>query len=348
MTNLRSRSGFTLVELLVVIAIIGILVALLLPAIQAAREAGRRISCGNNVKQLVLAMHDYHDVHNMLPIHYGTWDKWPNTVAPVGPQYNNTNTGKSWMVSVLPYIEQKPLYDGIAWRDTSGSTPLPAMLSHPSNVGVASTRIASYLCPSDGDNGRGAMNNRANVGATAPNTAGIWGVNNYKACAGANWAWGDNNATQVAEDRLPGPNPTDSNGLDRGNGIICRNGDGWPAEFHGLSFITDGTANTFAVGEAVPRWCTHTWWWWFNGTTATCGIPLNYKSASILANPNTQTLDSQWGDWPNNYSFFSRHPTGGQFGMADGSVRFVTDTIDFTAYKRLATCAGGRPAQVPN
>ena len=333
------RAAFTLVELLVVIAIIGVLVALLLPAIQAAREAGRRISCGNNVRQLVIAMHSYHDVHTMLPIQYGTFNN-----AIQGPQFNNTNTGKSWMTAILPFVEQKPLYNTIQWHDPSDATQ-PGRLIHPQNTAVAMTVIKTYLCPSDGDNGRGALANRADVGATGANAGGIWGVNNYKANAGANWGWGDASALQLAEDRQPSPSPNDANGLDRGNGIICRNSDGWVGEYHDLAFIMDGTTNTFAVGEAVPRWCSRTWWWWFDGTTATCAIPLNYKTAPILA--GTQTLEENSDDWPNNYSFMSRHPNGGQFGMCDGAVKFVPDSIDFTTYKRLATAAGGRPAELP-
>lgn len=361
---LRQRYGFTLVELLVVIAIIGILVALLLPAIQAAREAGRRTSCGNNVKQLVLGMHNYHDAYNMLPIQYGTFDNPFRTSPPISSvafqnaQYNVNNTGKSWMVSVLPFVEQKNLYDKIVWVDPAvtnpltGTTPGPATLTNAYNTEVAMTAIKGYLCPSDGDNGKGRYRSRANVGATGVNTQGAWGINNYKACAGANW--GSNRGSpcpasfaQAAghESRLPSPWPNSNDGLNRGNGIICRNADSRQENFHDLAFITDGTANTFAVGEAVPRWCTHTWWWWFNGTTATCGIPLNFKPSDVLA--GTQSLDTCWGNWQANYSFMSRHPSGALFGMCDGAVKFVPDSVDFVTYQRLATAAAGRPAQLP-
>ena len=321
-------------ELLVVIAIIGILVALLLPAIQAAREAGRRISCGNNVKQLVLGLHDYHDIHNSLPISYVGSSGW-----------GVANNGKSWMTGVLPYIEQKPLYDKIQWfpLPSATSNQIGTAAAPTLNTPVYTTVIKAFLCPSDGDNGRGAMGSRADLdGATR------YGVTNYKGCAGANWAWGINGAVppQTTEDRQPAPWPGSNHGLEQGNGWVCRNGNNDPAAYHDMSFITDGTMNTFAIGECVPRWSQWTTWCYINATTATCGIPLNFKTPPILA--GTQTLEGQQGDWPNNYSFFSRHPNGGQFGMFDGAVRFVPESVDFVVYKRLATCAGNRPAQLPN
>jgi prepilin-type N-terminal cleavage/methylation domain-containing protein/prepilin-type processing-associated H-X9-DG protein len=337
----RARSGFTLVELLVVIAIIGILVALLLPAIQAAREAGRRISCGNNVKQLALSLHTYHDIYNALPISYAG-----------NNAFNATGTGKSWMIGILPYVEQKPLHDRILWRDNPSASPpqtinigtaTTAASNETPNGRIAQTIIKNFMCPSDGDNGRGTMSGRANVG-------GPWGINNYKANCGANWDGGGSNFLNPNpcnnhEDCAPAPQPNSRSGLDRGNGLICRNNGNWPGNYHDLAFVTDGTANTFAIGEAVPAWCTHTWWWWFNGTTATCAIPLNYKHPNVLA--GTQTMENRASDWPNNYSFMSRHPNGAQFGMVDGAVKFVPDSVDFVTYKRLSTAAGGRPAQLP-
>ena len=106
MSHRSQRTGFTLVELLVVIAIIGILVALLLPAVQAAREAARRMQCTNNVKNLSLACHNYHDTYKTMPQNYSTWG---------GAFARHTIDGRSqsWMVAVLPFIEQQPLYDQI-------------------------------------------------------------------------------------------------------------------------------------------------------------------------------------------------------------------------------------------
>src|SRR6056297_544562 len=127
----RRRAGFTLIELLVVIAIIAILVALLLPAVQQAREAARRSSCKNNLKQLGLALHNYHDTHGMFPINWGTgYDGTTNPTSSV--QF-------SWMTYILPYIEESALYDTINFNEA---------LDDPNNNAAASTVIDTYLCPS--------------------------------------------------------------------------------------------------------------------------------------------------------------------------------------------------------
>jgi prepilin-type N-terminal cleavage/methylation domain-containing protein len=131
---MRTRSAFTLVELLVVIAIIGVLVALLLPAVQYAREAANRMSCSNNLKQIGLAMHNYHDVHRRLPPGWiGTTDD------PAAP------TGWGWASMILPQIEQGPLYDRIDFN---------VPVAHAANADERTVVIASYLCPSDGGEDR--------------------------------------------------------------------------------------------------------------------------------------------------------------------------------------------------
>jgi len=318
--RLCKRGAFTLVELLVVIAIIGILIALLLPAVQAAREAARRAQCTNNAKQLALALHNYHDVYKMFPLNYG------------GNQTYAWNcNGHSWMTGILPFVEQQPLWDQIDW-----DLPLGDVNNVNVNTTVAQTVIPAFLCPSDSNQG-GIMIGLRNVTNTP------WAVNNYKACAGGNWAWGDA-VCHFAEPASRWPN--DGNGLDRGNGIICRNSDNRKENWTRLANIEDGTSNTFAVGEAVPRWCTHTHWWWFNGATATCGIPLNYVPDSVRNDPN-RTLEINWDDWGNNYSFMSRHPGGANFALCDGSVRFIMDTIDITTYRHLANMTDGQPVALP-
>jgi prepilin-type N-terminal cleavage/methylation domain-containing protein/prepilin-type processing-associated H-X9-DG protein len=139
-TRSRPARGFTLVELLVVIAIIGILVALLLPAVQAAREAARRMSCSNNLKQIALAMHNYADVHKKFPASPGA----RVSEGPGGP-YNQAWVSWSGLARLLPYVEQGALHDQINWNyrwdnDNGGTV---------NNSVVARTRIPGYVCPSD-------------------------------------------------------------------------------------------------------------------------------------------------------------------------------------------------------
>ena len=208
LTESRRLKAFTLVELLVVIAIIGILIALLLPAVQAAREAARRAQCTNNVKQLVLALHNYHDTHKTFPSSYSQ-----------NGQYNTTNTGRSWMYSILPFVEQTAVFDKVVDGLPVGNGN-PGDATYNANTEVSMTVISGFLCPSDDTEG-GLMGSRANVNDTRA-------VNNYKGCAGSNWAWGDD---PICRHTFPsgGNWPNDGNGLDRGNGILMRNDGGMRA-----------------------------------------------------------------------------------------------------------------------
>ncbi len=354
MSRSRRTHGFTLVELLVVIAIIGVLVALLLPAVQAAREAARRTSCSNNLKQLAIGCHNYHDTTGTFPLNYGITPGGSHWADPVSSTHRST----SWMVQVLPFVEQKPLYDIIDFNfdvrlDPRNGTDVNNP-NNPSNAFVARTVIPTYLCPSDGLNNQGRLGTRANRNAL-PRPQ--WAVNNYKGVCGANWQWGNfrTNARPPQGSGLPDFANTQwgrsGNGLDRGNGIFFRGGRAHVNEVSAtpIAAVTDGTSNTFMIGEAIPRWCTHTWWWWFNGTTATCAIPLNARAQ----HPNCQTgnktadLNCAWGQWQNNYSFMSMHPGGGQFALADGSTRFVSETINLTVYRSLGTKQNGEVAQLP-
>lgn len=299
MSRISTRSGFTLIEVLVAIAIIGLLAALILPAVQSAREAARQTECRSHLKQLALALHTYHDVHRVLPLNYGA------------DGYSAFSRGASWLAMILPQIEQTNLYNRIQFEEP---------LAHPGNQLAAREIVPLFACPSDTHNGR--MVFRSNV-------PGEWGVQNYKACAGSNWEWGTFAGATVSQGRNAG-NP---DGLDHCTGIICRNGPGNPPINTRLTDVWDGLTQTFALGESVPEWCRHTWWWWFNASTATCAIPLNYK-------PEPDLQVAMEGDWFHNYSFLSRHPGGANFALADGSVKFVSETIDQNVYRAAGTIQG--------
>ncbi|WP_339728930.1 DUF1559 domain-containing protein [uncultured Gimesia sp.] len=301
-TNQLPRRAFTLIELLVVIAIIAILIALLLPAVQQAREAARRSTCKNNLKQIGLGLHNYHETHSMFPMSYK---------HTLDGGYDATQRGMSWISYMLPFIDQANVYNKI-------NHGLP--LSDPNNDEVSKTILTVMLCPTDPGVESGILGGRANVG-------GERAITSYKAVSGNNWAWGS-----FIHSDPTGRNAnvaSGTHGLDWGNGFMCRNG-GSKVNTTKVRDVSDGLSSTLFVGEALPRECSHSWWWWFNGSTATCAVPLNH-----YAN-NTYTS----GDWPYNYSFASRHVGGAHFLMGDGAVRFVSENIDTGTYRALASIQG--------
>ncbi|QDT14408.1 DUF1559 domain-containing protein [Alienimonas californiensis] len=335
--SVRLRRGFTLIELLVVIAIIAILVSLLLPAVQQAREAARRSQCHNNLKQLALGCHNYAGTFKMLPLNYGTDNVWAD------PAPTNAHS-VSWMVGVLPYIDQENVYEAIDFNFEATNDPRTGPDFNnpnvPSNAMVARTIIPTFRCPSDGVS-TDLMTGRANR-AGDKNIA----VNNYKGVCGSNWAWG---SFQVRTGALGfgRANDTGGNGLDRGNGPIIR-GHGFPSVTT-FAQIEDGLTNVMLIGEAIPAYCTHSQWFFFNGSTATTAIPLNARAQCSAATTGSASTDLKAcaGDWPNNYSFMSQHAGGGNFAMSDGSVQFVSETIDLETYRRLGNMMDGQVTEFP-
>ena len=299
-SNHLPRRAFTLIELLVVIAIIAILIALLLPAVQQAREAARRSTCKNNMKQIGLGLHNYHETHKMFPMSYK---------HTLDPNYDATQRGMSWISYMLPFIDQANLYNQINHGQ---------YLMDPANTAVSRSVLTVMLCPSDPGTDGGIVGGRANVGDDRA-------VTSYKLVAGNNWAWGG-----FVYSDTKGRHANQTNGLDLGNGFMCRNG-GNRVYVTKIRDVTDGLSTTFAAGETLPRECSHNWWWWFNGSTATCAIPLNHYINNTYAA----------GDWGNNYSFASQHEGGAHFLMGDGAVRFVSENIDLGTYRALASIQGG-------
>jgi prepilin-type N-terminal cleavage/methylation domain-containing protein/prepilin-type processing-associated H-X9-DG protein len=326
----RRASGFTLIELLVVIAIIGILIALLLPAVQKIREAAARMQCSNNLKQLALACHNYHDAEGRFPVNSLITDQDKNWISP----------NWSWLARILPYIEQGNMYQqaGIPTQRLDGGAPIQNPPTNPTQIVVA-TQVKTFLCPSD-DSSQGPRTDRANLPGM------LVGVTNYKGVAGANWGYYRN--AQLANDAGKPPNIATNarwinpstingsyNGLNDGDGIFFR------ADYRvkrRITDITDGTSNTFMIGEDIPSKNIHCAWPFANTATGTCGIGPNN-----LTGFNGTTLTTP-GDWPNLYSFRSRHLGGLQFAYADGSVHFISDTIPLSIYRAMATISGGEVA----
>jgi len=242
------------------------------------------------------------------------------------------------MAMILPYIEQSNLYNSIDWNlgmKDSGGRPT-------SNVAIAQTVVPVFRCPSDpsGSVGGGRYGTREWLGRWPDATFGQFGGTNYKGCVGSDWNWG------VFANPMGGT----PQGLDGGNGIFVRDENvqnANPKDMRRMSQVTDGLSNTFAIGEALPELCSHTFWYGMNASLATSAIPLNY-SVGVFRSTNSrqnyfgsQTLFAPFWDWNNNYSFASQHPGGGMFTLGDGSTRFISENINLQTYRALGTMDGG-------
>jgi prepilin-type N-terminal cleavage/methylation domain-containing protein len=237
MNAVRRRCGFTLVELLVVIAIIGILVALLLPAVQSAREASRRASCTNNLKQLALAVHNYHDTFNYIPVSM-SW----NTATP--PQH------RGWIVAALPFFERTDLFDEFAQYAFE--------VRHANLERVRQTMLPILQCPSDGTGFNKQLSDKQ---AQWDNPPVFVAVTNYKGVIG------DPNMGDG------GVGSTDTHGGSPNNGLFWRMSFMHPVNF---GQITDGLSNTLMIGEDVPKFNYHSAWFFSNGDYCSCHRPLNF------------------------------------------------------------------------
>ena len=302
MNGKRRWNGFTLVELLVVIAIIGILIALLLPAVQAAREAARRAQCSNNLKQLALGLHNYESSYKVIP-----------------PSAINTNQ-MSWAVMVLPYLEQGPLYDQFVF--TQG-----AWNAHNRITIVKGVIVPAFLCPSQGNESDRFSPTSGETDVTVLHYKGVlgpYGTNPYDA---------DKPYTFI--------------GLDSGFGVCCTQGAFGQATQGGtaaapiaiptkntLASMEDGTSNTYLLGEF--SWRKYPYWrpWTRGYYTDTRGTLL--LAAKNVRNPINSRIADLWNDG----AFGSNHPGGAQFAMGDGSVRFVSETIDMVVYRATASRNG--------
>jgi prepilin-type N-terminal cleavage/methylation domain-containing protein len=298
------RVGFTLIELLVVLAILAVLIGLLLPAVQKVRESAARMSCGNNLKQLALACHAYHDAQGALPTNTQGYDLGAWSWAAQSQQRS-----WSWLARILPHVEQDNLY-------RRGNIP-NATFAEAEALGVLATPVQAFFCPSDTASAEKTRTDRENIEGPAI------ALTNYKGVSGSNWCWGD----------WVNPGPTGNcDGLMAGDGVFYR--DDWKRP-RKLADITNGTSNTFLVGEDLPSKNRHCSWPYSNNSVGTCGIGPNSKRSN--------GTEYDISDWGNVYSFRSRHANGLQFANADGSVRLVHNSIPLPVYRALATIQGGEP-----
>jgi len=327
------RTGFTLIELLVVIAIIAILVALLLPAVQQAREAARRSQCKNNLKQLGLALHNYHDAHLCFPTQGGF------TAA----------HGWGFLPMLLPYFEQAPLYNSIDFRKNVSESP----------VTVRNARLPILNCPSDPD--PISMRNRALPVMTAGTADGDDGLyigtvthysgsygdayNNSSAdpysTEGSGALYGCGGCSGGATPTTDCPRPTlgYGGGPDH-RGIFDMYGIASPVR---IGSVTDGTSNTIMMGHSTNVTTSNSNIWVSStGNTHGTSQPINYITNQCrgTAGVKPNNCDGRiLGSWQGR-AFSSFHTGGVAACMSDGSVRFISESISMRLHNALGSRAG--------
>jgi len=298
----RSRSrAFTLVELLVVIAIIGILIALLLPAVQSAREAARRMQCTNNLKQIGLALHNYHDTFKCFPPGAIRFTYDPTANASKTNQVKNEQTW-GWTAFLLPYLEQKPLHDQLEMDKNRLMDVLTGNGTVPQAQGfeLISTAIEILMCPSAKSDPINKQRNFKNNNSEF--TDDFWGgVSNYPGCAGSG-SWGAPNNTNRSSGVLHCTWP------DPGRKTVAK-----------FATMTDGTSNTFAAGERGRR-CNAAVWAGRDSHNAQ-----EWNLGRTRSKLNTALLGTGDGC---RLGFASQHPDGANFLFCDGSVSFINDMIE--------------------
>lgn len=331
-----SRRGFTLVELLVVIAIIGVMVGLLLPAVQAAREAARRMTCSSKLKQIGLAMHNYESTHKRLPAGYQSFNRYDIISTLPADDFDpvtwDARGGWGWGAAILPFIEQQPLYDSIDF-----ALPLWEIRFAP----VRETKLAIFLCPSaTGGEEAFLVVDELNANLIKRGGPVRLGRSNYVVSHGRDEAWGDRS----------GP----AGGL---NGDVSRVADGPFFRNSQTRFadVIDGLSNTVFGGEHTSRLSDKSWAGIVagafvhpkvaspdNGPESAAGLQFAHSGPAagevdafgnpIIHPPNFPTLHV--------CQMQSEHPGGAHLLLGDASVRFVSQSIDRILFAALSSMNG--------
>ena len=296
------RRGFTLVELLVVIAIIGILVALLLPAVQAARESGRRLRCGNNLKQLALALHNYHDAHKVFPpgeIHGGSWNPGYSTFGAAGTDHCDwAGQIGCWMNLIFPYLEEQAAYNMLDFK-------IRPQHQSANNRTVMQMQFPGFLCPTDPYTGlTTAFNSVSNDKARIMHYFGVAGNN-------------ENSTLKHSK----GTTDTSYGHCAAHNGTFFNDSE------TRIDSMLDGTTHTAILAE--------TWGRRFEDHPPTGEKSRGMNCHSVLYfgwTPNSDRTEA----WRVN----SFHPGGASVAFGDGTVHFIADEVDLTMFKSIATIRG--------
>ena len=313
---MSARRAFTLIELLVVIAIIAVLIALLLPAVQAAREAARRTQCINNLKQVGIALHNYHDTVGSFP---------PGYISRMDPAtFANDGPGWGWSAFAMNQMEGSPVYNSINFV---------LNIEMPANSTSRVTTIKTFFCPSDAwreDIFTVVDSSTSNTTPGAPICQVA--ASDYVGAVGS----GDPSSLYpwIGGDSPPG--------RDNGNGLFFRN------RAVRIAQITDGTSQTFAAGERSQNLSRATW----TGAVTNAAVPLVALQAEAGLDPEGSgalvIAHTGEGHGPNSPSglahgdqYWSLHPGGANFLFADGSVHFIKELINFPIFQAMATRAGG-------
>jgi prepilin-type N-terminal cleavage/methylation domain-containing protein/prepilin-type processing-associated H-X9-DG protein len=330
------RRAFTLIELLVVIAIIAVLIALLLPAVQAARESARRAQCVNNLKQIGLACMNYESALGVIP-----------------PGIKGSIWG-TWMVFVLPYAEQQALYN--AWNFLGNNTNSYSGISYGSayNITVSTTRLKTFTCPSDTPNA--PIVQTYNIGGNSS-----WPVtsHNYAANFGNLYVWQNQTGT-AGSSTVPYLGAPFS---DIGSPLVTLTSITLAAPIGGyvdvrLSSITDGLSNTMLTSEVIQgqgtggqynaKYDLRGFAWWYGGATfetwlapnSTLPDQMESSGYCVYPYPNNPPCIAAPSLLYITNAARSRHPGGVNASMADGSVRFLKNTINLPTWRALSTTQG--------
>jgi prepilin-type processing-associated H-X9-DG protein len=323
---------------------------LLLPAVQAAREAARRMQCANNLKQIGLACINYHDTKKSMPV--STPERFhtdlrtvecstSSTPQPLNVQLPYGFNGKGWIVEILPQIEQQAAYSRLV-AQVQNDRSFGARENRGNGIGAIEVRdIVSAQYP--------ALSCASDESAQPSDNQWYWdsggvltGTTSYKGCIG-------DSLLSTAADSPPCSTSVDPPAsIDTGspdvhntasnNGLFQRMSIGSPIS---LKMVEDGTSNTIMVGEAVVSQDFHSAQFYNDGDWATCGIPLNF----FLIGLDVPEMKAQWYKTRGYKSF---HPGGAQFVMADGSVHFIQESIATSVYRGLSTRAGNEVVSLAN